>query len=294
MILGGDHTNFNGLKELYGAVDSYFDGSQAHGYFNNDDQLVVDRAKSLAPWDGRPVIIQFHLMSAHLLGKRHDASIRFIPSGSYAPPRYRSAELVERAINFYDNGVIQADSIIHELLTTLQAKGYLENSLVVITGDHGELLGEHGFFGHAGSVREEALRIPLIFVSYGYVPVEFPNNRGPASQVDIAPTILVELGMARPATWAGTPLQTTEIRDYSYFEQGNNVGLINYRDRLNIWKYWIDKQSKEQHAFNLSIDPQERVNAIDSLPQDYLRALQLQLMKLHSVLGDLQSGRASP
>ncbi len=298
MIMGGDHTNFSGLKELYGPADSYFDGSQAHGYFNNDDQLVIDRTKSLAPWDGQPVIIQFHLMSAHLLGKRHDASIRFLPSGSYAPPRYRPAELVERAINFYDNGVIQADSIIQELVTTLQSKGYLQNSLVVITGDHGELLGEHGLFGHASSVREEALRIPLVFLSFGYVPVEFPDNRRPASQVDIAPTILEEFGMTRPATWVGVPLQKTETRDYSYFEQGNHVGLINYRDRLNIWKYWIDKLSKEQHAFNLSIDPGERANAIDSLPQDYLRTLRLQLMRLHPnlhpLLDDPQSGRASP
>ena len=47
MILGGDHTNFYGLKELYGNVDTYFDGSQAPEYFKNDDRLVVDRTKAL-------------------------------------------------------------------------------------------------------------------------------------------------------------------------------------------------------------------------------------------------------
>lgn len=288
MILGGDHTNFYGLKELYGDVDSYFDGSMAHGYFKNDDQLVVDRTKSLAPWDGQPVMIQFHLMSAHVLGKRHEASIRYRPSGSYALPQYHNTANIERAVNFYDNGVTQTDAVIHELLTTLKNKKYLENALVVITGDHGESLGEHGVFAHANSVYEEALRIPLVFLSYGYTPPAISDHRLAASQVDIAPTILADFGMARPATWAGIPLQDSDTREYTYFQEGNDVGLIDHRDRLNVWKYWTNVKSRKQFAFNLTTDAKEHFNSTDSLPPNYLRNLRLQLMQLRSVANGLQ------
>jgi glucan phosphoethanolaminetransferase (alkaline phosphatase superfamily) len=283
MILGGDHTNFYGLKDLYGEVDSYFDGSQARGYFKNDDYLVTDRAKTLASWDGQPVMIQFHLMSAHVLGKRHEKYIRHLPSGSYALPQYHNAANIARAVNYYDNGVIQTDAIIQELLATLKDKKYLENALVVITGDHGEALGEHGLFAHANSVHEEALRIPLIFLSYGYTPNPFNEHRAAASQVDIAPTILAELSMTSPATWTGSTLHKPLNREYSYFQEGNDVGIIDHRDRQNEWKYWTNLKNKEQYAFNLAVDAKEQSNAINTLPPNYLRSLRLQLLQLRSV-----------
>ena len=97
--------------------------------------------------------------------------------------------------NFYDNGVVRSDAVIAELLAQLKEKGYLQDALVVITADHGESLGEHGLYHHANSVREEVLRIPLVFIAYGS-PLRLPPQvRDFASQVDIAPTILKELGL---------------------------------------------------------------------------------------------------
>ncbi len=149
MILGGDHTNFYALKERFGDVDSYFDGAQAHGYFRNDDLLVVDQARLLAPSDGASVVIQFHLMSAHVLGKRHKGSIRYLPWVSYSRPRFGSARPPERAVNFYDNGDVQTDIVIRDLLAILNDKGYLDNTLGVIIADYGQSLGDHGMFSQA-------------------------------------------------------------------------------------------------------------------------------------------------
>jgi hypothetical protein len=61
MILGGDHTNFYGLRKIYGAVDSYYDGASTNRYYVNDDDLVLDRLASFPPWDGSPTMIQFQL-----------------------------------------------------------------------------------------------------------------------------------------------------------------------------------------------------------------------------------------
>lgn len=280
MILGGDHTSFYGLKDLYGEVDSYFDGSMATGYYVNDDQLVLDRTERLPFWDGKPVMMQFHLMSTHVMGKRHVQFTQYAPSENYVLHANRVPKNSEKHRNFYDNGVVQADAIVHDLLASLQKKDYLKDALVVITADHGEALGEHGLYAHANSVQEEALRIPLIFIPYGYQSNFNPESRTSATQVDIAPTILTEFGFSIPDTWVGISMHGMQSREYSYFQEGHAAGVMDYRDAENLWKYWFDAKSGKEHAYNLTRDPQEKDNAINQvavqLKQDWrLQSLQL-------------------
>ena len=125
LILGGDHTNFYGLKESYGKADSYFDGSSAQGYYMNDDQLVSDRLAAFAASDGTPVMMQFHLMSAHPLGKRHPDALRYQPVTNYARTGIRSGLDVPTAsiLNFYDNGVVRVDIAIASLLEIVKPLG---------------------------------------------------------------------------------------------------------------------------------------------------------------------------
>src|SRR5690606_8624800 len=112
------------------------------------------------------------------------------------------------ATNYYDNGVVQFDRVVSQLLEHLQHKGYLDNALVVITGDHGELLGEHGQFSHAKTVYDAVLRVPFVLIRYGYEADQQLRSDMVSSQVDIAPTILSELRMPLPSTWVGTPIQS--------------------------------------------------------------------------------------
>lgn len=266
MILGGDHTHFYGLKERYGTVDSYFDGSTARGYYANDDRLVMDKVASLPAWNNVPTLFQLHLMSAHILGKRFSTSTKYLPAANYNPMKVRELggadNLHELATNYYDNGVFQADMVIDNILQALRTKGYLDNSIVVITADHGESLGERGLYNHANGVHEAVLRIPFVMISFGYNSRPFSDKHIDASQVDIAPTLLKELDMPQPVSWAGVPLQQPETRHYTYFQEGMDYGLIDLRDSQNIWKYWINKKSGKEYAFNLSIDAQETINRI--------------------------------
>ena len=273
-VLSGDHTSFYGLKLAYGEADSYFDGSQARGHYMNDDRILLDRLNGFADWDGKPVMFHFHLMSAHVLGKRDAAAGRFHPAANYAGPEGRR-ENGAPGINFYDNGVLQADAMIDQLLQTLQLKGYLRSAIVAITADHGESLGEEGLYTHSNSVREPALRIPFLIVSYGHQPVGRIDRHAFASQVDIAPTILAELGLPQPATWSGVPLQSAAMRDLTYFQERFNIGLIDHRDPRSVWKYWTDSATRREYAFDLTVDPQERTNAVDRVPPERLREWRL-------------------
>jgi glucan phosphoethanolaminetransferase (alkaline phosphatase superfamily) len=261
MILSGDHTFFYSLKRFYGSVDTFYDGTQASGYYLNDDQLVVERLAAMPAWDGTPVMFQFHLMSAHILRKRDENKGPFEPAARYA---FRDShdigaggEPAKSAINFYDNGVVQADEVIDKLLRSLREKGYLQDTLVVITADHGESLGEHGLYHHANSVREELLRVPLVLISYGYAAQPLAPSRVFPSQVDIAPTILSELDLPLPDSWAGRPLQEAASPVISYFAEHSDAGLIDRHDPQDVWKYWRDTSSNQEHVYNLSVDPHE-------------------------------------
>ncbi len=261
MVLSGDHTYFYSLRSFYGPVDSFLDGTGVQGYFMNDDQFLIDHVASMPAADATPVMFQFHLMSAHILRKKDTTPGRFQPAARYAFQKAQDIGAdyrpVETATNFYDNGVLKADAIIHDLLETLQKKGFLDNALVVITADHGESLGEHGLFHHANSVREQLLQIPFILISYGYRPERPIPAHELSAQVDIAPTILNEVGLPRPQTWTGKALQEPGTSDFMFFEEKSLFGVIDRRDALRPWKYWIDATDGTQHAFDLSSDPGE-------------------------------------
>ena len=286
LLLSGDHTSFYGLKSAYGVADSYFDGHSGRRLkYVNDDQPVLERLAAFPEWDGRSVLLHFHLMSAHVLGRRDQATARYAPAASYALTANRgSGEASEElAVNHYDNGVLQADATIAALLATLERKGYLRDTLVAITADHGESLGEHGLYQHANSVHEQALRVPFVLLSYGHRPAGRIDARPLASQVDIAPTLFAELGLPLPSTWVGTPLQQPSNRQFTFFQELAEVGLFDHRQPANVWKYWFDAKGRREYAFNLSMDPQERTNLIESAPLALKREWRLKVLAGASV-----------
>lgn len=286
MILSGDHTNFYDLKKIYGNVDSYHDGSLSHNYYMNDDQLVLDYLEQFPAWSGKPAMIQFHLMSSHTLRKLLPASNKYTPAINFARLENRknqkNGDLDQRIINFYDNGVFQADMIIEKILIKLQQKDYLQNAIVVITADHGEALGEHGMFSHANSVHEELLRIPFIMSSTGSQPLKSLRRKIMGSQIDIAPTILTELNIPLPSTWSGTPLQEPMNANFYHFQQGSEVGLIDSSREKAIWKYWINMNNGKEKAFNLTLDPHEKINQIDNIAPEIRRDWRLRTLFIAS------------
>jgi glucan phosphoethanolaminetransferase (alkaline phosphatase superfamily) len=258
LLLSGDHVGFYGLKEVYGPHDSYIDGRDFSGYLN-DDRELLSFIDGMEKWNGTPTMMQFHLMSAHNLGNRWPESNVFEPAQSYALALTR---VPDNALNYYDNGVYQTDLMIRKILTRLETKGYLDEAIVVITADHGEMLGEHGYWLHANTVYEEALRIPFLMIpAWG---MQAPQVHRPSfgSQVDIAPTILAELGIPAPAIWSGEPLQEDRQGNVTYFRQSSQVGILERDDNRYLWKYWYDLRTGNEHAYNLTADPKEQRNLV--------------------------------
>lgn len=277
LILGGDHTNFYGLADWLGPADSYWDGTHTDGYVN-DDYKVIEQARGLPRWDGRPTFLQFHLMSTHALGKRHDAALRYQPALNYYRIANAEPEVDHQAArvgNFYDNGVTQFDALLSELLDTLKAGGYLHDAVVIVTGDHGEMLGEHAQYSHAKDVFQPALEVPLVVLRFGYdgAPLDAAARMG--SQLDVAPSILDELGLPVPPGWIGVPLTSTASRDFLMFQQGRNFGVVDFRHSGRVLKFWRNTGTRIERLHDLTADPGEQKNLIAGTPAK-LRAEWLQ------------------
>lgn len=262
LMLSGDHTNFFGLADALGPADLYWDGLQGQRYVNDDLQLL-ERVQQIPDWDGTPTFIQFHLMSTHALGRRHASPWQ--PTHNY----YRFGDSsrdpadINRDIgNFYDNGMLQFDGVLQKLLTTLQTKRWLDDALVIVTGDHGEMLGELNKVAHGRTVLQPVLTIPLVLIRYGHTskPIE-PTALW--SQIDIAPTVMHDLGLPIPASWSGHPLQAPIDRAFVYFQQHEFRGVFDLRTPGERKKYWWDKKLDKEYLYEVLQDPKETKNLID-------------------------------
>lgn len=92
----------------------------------------------------------------------------------------------------YDLEVSAADRAVGALVKDLERRGLDRDTIIVLTGDHGEALGEHGQFGHVNTLFDEVLRVPLVIR-----PLNARDQRSLArrarelvTHIDLAPTIL--------------------------------------------------------------------------------------------------------
>ncbi len=109
--------------------------------------------------------------------------------------------------NGYLNGVITDDFLVGKILSTLDKYGFLKNSIVLISSDHGEEFYEHGHLGHTSAFTPEQNNVPLIL----YLPGKTHKNYMKLTcHYDIIPTIMDILGVTSPVT------------DYS-----NGINLLN-------------------------------------------------------------------
>ncbi len=99
----------------------------------------------------------------------------------------------ERVRQLYGGDVRSADAFLAELVTLLKEDGYYENTVIIVTSDHGENLGEHGLIEHQFSVHETLLAVPLV--------ISFPDKFSPKTRDD--PVMLTDL-FATVLALAGT------------------------------------------------------------------------------------------
>lgn len=173
----------------------------------------------------------------------------------YTPPvAVKPFGVADKDLDRYLRAVKETDAEVAELERGLAARGLLDDTLVVVTGDHGEQFGQHGHGGHGFSLYEEEVRIPLMIAN----PRLF--SRGEkidqiARQIDIAPTILHMLGFDVPVQWQGEDLFAGGPERRAYLFDDYHFGVVE-----GDYTYLYDARSSHSEIYDLSRDPTELHN----------------------------------
>ena len=140
------------------------------------------------------------------LGKNYKANFflwmhLYDPHYPYRPPAPYSEQYKDRP---YDGEIAFADSQVGRLIAFLKAKGLYENTLIVLTGDHGESLGEHGEKTHGFFIYNATLHVPVII----HLPGNDTAKALPelVSLTDLMPTVLQVLKLEIPSQVQGRSL----------------------------------------------------------------------------------------
>jgi arylsulfatase A-like enzyme len=181
----------------------------------------------------------------------------------------------EHLLSQYDGGIAQQDDAIGDLLRRLKELSLFDDSLIVITADHGELLGEHDLLEHAlGEVYEGLVHVPLMIKVPGQKAAA--RSEEPVSQIDIMPTILDAVKISPPARIQGRSLRQPASDDRAIFSESVSSGELNSKNprfrgtryavfsgplKLIAWSagpselYDLVVDAREEHNFYSDSDP---------------------------------------
>ena len=206
----------------------------------------------------------------------------FDPHAPYTPPAPFDTEYAGRP---YYGEVAYVDKALGPLLDAA-ARG-ARKTTILVTGDHGEGLGDHGELGHGLFAYESTLRVPLILAQVPSRTSQDTASHTPARHVDVLPTLLDAAAVQIPQFLPGRSLlpgaPAVEDRDVtSYFEAMSgmlNRGWAPLQGVMAGREKFVDLPAPE--LYDLAADPKEAANLADQ-KADRRRALEIRLADFHA------------
>ncbi len=201
------------------------------------------------------------------------------PHTMYAPPEPFLTEFKEDP---YSGEVAYVDSELGKLFAYLERRDLLENTLIVLTGDHGESLGEHGELTHSYFAYNSTIWVPLIITVPGFEPQRLPDF---VCHVDIFPTVCDILRIDEPPYLEGISLvplmKGKKIPKRSIYVESldpyYNVGAAPLRGFIEAGKKFLDSPLPE--FYDLEEDFDEKENLVRNINVEENRKKLKELMK---------------
>jgi choline-sulfatase len=168
-----------------------------------------------------------------------------------------SDDQIRNARHAYLANISFVDHHIGEMLDTLDRHGMADNTVVIFTGDHGDMLGERGLW-YKMSFFEHSARIPLIVRQPGVAGGERIDEH--VGLLDIAPTMLDLAGVDVPATMDGRSVLDGGV-DKTVVGEYLGEGAVSpiFMIRRSDWKY-VSSLADPPQLFNVAVDPSELSN----------------------------------
>jgi arylsulfatase A-like enzyme len=213
------------------------------------------------------------------------------------PGELRSMEDVCSLIDGYDCGIAYMDGHIGQVLDALQAKGVLDDLIIIISSDHGENLGELGIYAEHGTADSITCSIPLI-IRWPGAPAGHVD-RGLHYQLDLLPTLAGLLGQSAAGHWDGQSFSPALLegvecgRDYLVISQCAHVVQRSVR-----WGQWLYMRSyhdgyhlfPDEMLYNVEDDPHLQVDLASQHPDICAQARTYLLAWQDEMLASMPAG----
>jgi len=278
----------------------------------------------------RPAFVFLNFIEAHFPYHQlpHDVLFRFtdepysrlrqisldLLGAQFGGPSPPAEEVAEPTRAMYDGGIVHTDRLLGRVADALQKRGTLDDTVLVVLADHGEILGEHGeFFGHGPGLYQASVGVPLLFRYPERVPpgvrISTPVSTLStfatiAELADLPPPPTLQAGSLAPLLGAGVgggsnlPVVESQIgpilaelhdsaamsgrrstRNDPQMGNGKRYRLLREGD-LKL----IEMAQGDPLLYDLSLDPEETRDLSGERPEE-LAAMQARMREVQAQLG---------
>ncbi len=263
----------NGERQLYGDWEPYAQTRQAIDF-------VEEHAE-------RPFALFLSWHPPHNWGRAHEGYLApedclalYDPAKLHLRPNVEDTPEIRRKYQGHMAMVTSLDRAFGELMKTLDEKGLVDDTLVIFTADHGDMLMSYGWPNHKGRAEHGSCRVPLL--------VRFPGRLEPRASdlligaLDLMPTVLGLLGISAPETCQGRDLAEAivEKRDDAVESQPLFLLAGEWRGiytRRHTYSFSVNPESahgklrSDNVLFDRGEDPWETKNLFDSPEHEEVR-----------------------
>jgi arylsulfatase A-like enzyme len=266
---------------------------QGFDLFVDEDELPIEQlVRDVFEWidseSPAPFFVFMHTWDPHSSwGRTSEFTGRFAPA-TEAVTVGRGREDRELLLARYDESILYTDSALRTMAAGLKDRGLWDDTIMVVTSDHGEEFWEHGAHGHGNDLYPEKLGVPLV--------IKLPGGRlggvragGLASAVDVMPTLLVQAGCSVPEGLPGVDLvagvdrlgvsgrrrhfaevwraRCLDAATGEYELTGAEWALIGEGHQYIVRRTWPGTAGCEESLFDLRSDPLAQKDLAGSAPE---------------------------
>lgn len=217
------------------------------------------------------------------LGLQTDLTFKTQLMYSYGKASFTDEEL-DAIMAVYDATLADLDGVTADLLADLEARGVLDNTIVVFTSDHGEQLGEHQQFGHRSALYNQLLHVPLVIA---YPPKLRPTRVAtPVSNLHLFHTILTLAGIDPPDTdhQRGNLASVRDLALQTVFSESISIDRLGFKKIKKLYDDLVaDVYANKYRA--ITVGDHKLIETVDFHSDELVRT------ELYDVVADPQEER---